>query len=148
LTDVNSLTSDQRKQLRYLVGDQLDKYRFFKTTPVERIEATITRSYEARYHGATGTTSDPTAKTAIHNVDVPQIRREFIEKVERIVSRLPFNEAVIVKMLYMSKSEPFETQVRSSLKLSERLFNTRRDTAFLRIAEALGLKISALSDRR
>ncbi|OME36943.1 hypothetical protein BSK46_16395 [Paenibacillus odorifer] len=49
----------------------------------------------------TGTTSDQTANIAVHNVDSLAARKEYCERIERIVNRLPRMESFLIKERYI-----------------------------------------------
>ncbi|MGG4219605.1 ArpU family phage packaging/lysis transcriptional regulator [Paenibacillus jamilae] len=76
-----------------------EKYRLYKFLTFEEREAKTTAIWSDSPRSFTGTTTDQTASIAIHNVDTPAARREYCERIERIVRRLPRME----KFLYRRK---------------------------------------------
>lgn len=120
------------------IEDVFERYRYFKTVEFEEVEAKITNSYEERFHGPTGITSDPTANIAIRNVDEPTARLMFINRVERVVNRLPTLEQKIIKLRYMADDYVYDYQVyRIDLGISAETYKKRRWKAFERLAGML-----------
>lgn len=134
------LNADQRKRLRRVVEDLLARYRYCKNSIFEEIEAKITNSYEARFHGPTGVISDPTASIAIQNVDIPEMRRLFCQRIERVVNRLPIKEYKLIKVGHMQIERRPDCQIAKKLGIGATEFTKRRDSAFLHIATVMELK--------
>lgn len=127
------------------IEDVFERYRYFKTVEFEEIEAKITNSYEERFHGPTGITSDSTAKIAIKNVDEPEMRHLFIAKVDRCVNRLPEIQKKIIKLKYMQDEEVYDYQVyQIELGIAEGTFSKFRWKAFEKLAGML--KVGVLKE--
>ncbi len=92
-----------RKRTQAAVDDALEKYRFFKTITFEVRESSITASYQERLHGSTNQTSDKTANIAIYNVDEPEKRKLYCERIEQIIEHLPQREKLL--MTEMTKKD-------------------------------------------
>ncbi len=140
----NSFTATQRKEKQRIVQSYLDTYREFKYQRFERKEAQITGSYEARYHGPTGVTSDSTARIGLYNVWTPIMRREFCERIERAVDRLPVKELKAIRFKYLSKDTPLDQQVAKILGISKTSYIARRDAAFIKLASLLKLEYEVI----
>jgi ArpU family phage transcriptional regulator len=95
-----------QKQTKIAVEEALERYRIFKYLDFEEREPSITAGYAERFHGPTNVTSDMTASIAIHNVDVPEMRKRHCEKVELAVRRLHPKERTLIQERYMK--EDFE----------------------------------------
>lgn len=129
-----------RKALRYSVDELFERYRLCKYENYQPRKASSTKSYDERFHGPTGVTSDPTANVAVQNVDVPVQRRLFCEKVERAVDKLSIQEYKVITFGYMKKDRPIDDHALSkSLGISKATYYTRRDSAFDKLAGMMGL---------
>ncbi|WP_284037447.1 ArpU family phage packaging/lysis transcriptional regulator [Neobacillus sp. 114] len=98
-----------RKATQEKVEEYLAKYRLFKYLEFEEREASITASSTPRYHGATNVTSDQTGSIAIYNVDEQQKRKQFCERIEWAVKRLPKMERFLIEERYMSEDAEYLT---------------------------------------
>jgi len=100
-----------RKATQKAVEAALERYRLYKYLTFDEREATITASYEAREGGRTNVTSDQTASIAIHNVDEQERRRQYCERIERAVNRLPRMERFLIQERYMSEDAQYITDL-------------------------------------
>lgn len=101
-----------RKATQAKVEEYLEKYRLFKYLTFEEREASITSSSTPRYHGTTNQTSDQTASIALHNVDEQDKRKQFCERIERAVKRLPKMERFLIEERYMSEDAEYLTDLK------------------------------------
>jgi ArpU family phage transcriptional regulator len=92
-----------RKKTQEAVEAAMEKYRIFKYLTFEEREASITAGYTERFHGPTNVTSDQTADIAIHNVDVPEMRRRYCEKIERAIKKMHPKERLLIEERYMKE---------------------------------------------
>lgn len=98
-----------RKKTKEAVEEALKKYRIYKYLTFEEREASITPSYEERFHGETHQTSDQTAQVAVHNVSEQQKRKAYCERIERAVKRLPTMERFLIEERYMCQEADYIT---------------------------------------
>lgn len=98
-----------RKRTQAAVEAAMEKYRMFKFLSFEEREAGITAGYNERFHGPTNETSDQTAGIAIYNVDNVAYRKEYCERVERVVKRMPRLERFLIEERYMSNEHDYIT---------------------------------------
>lgn len=98
-----------RKATQVAVEVTLEKYRLFKYLLFEDREASITSSTEVRYLGPTNQTSDQTGDIAIYNVNQQKCRKDFCERIERAVCRLPKMERLLIEERYMSDDSEYLT---------------------------------------
>ncbi|QJD83540.1 ArpU family phage packaging/lysis transcriptional regulator [Cohnella herbarum] len=92
-------------------------------------------SFDERFRGPTGLTSDSTASIAIRNVDEPEMRHMFIDKVDRCVNRLPELQKKIIKLKYMQDEEIYDYQVyQIELGIAEGTFTKFKWKAFEKLA--------------
>lgn len=90
---------------RQAVEDELEKALLTKTLDMsyERKEASITQSYEVRYHGSTNVTSDSTAQTALYNVSTEEAKKAQLWRVERAVSKLSRKQRELITERYLTE---------------------------------------------
>jgi len=120
------------------VEDVFERYRYFRNVEFEEIEAKVTASYVLREGGHSGGLSDSTANIAVRNVDEPNMRLMFIEKVERCVSRLPLPQQKLIRLKYMQDEEVYDYQVyQIELGIAEGTFTKIRWKAIERLAGML-----------
>lgn len=98
-----------REATQAAVEAAFERYRINRFLTFEEREATTTASWSATPRSDTGTTSDQTASIAIFNVDSLAARREYCERIERIVSRLPRMEKFLIEAKYMSNDHDYIT---------------------------------------
>jgi ArpU family phage transcriptional regulator len=98
-----------RKATQEAVECDLERYRLFKYLTFEEREASITASNEVRYHGPTNVTSDQTGDIAIYNADMQKLRKDFCDRIERAVKRLPKMERFLIEERYMAEESEYLT---------------------------------------
>ncbi|MCY9765089.1 transcriptional regulator [Paenibacillus alvei] len=115
-------------------------YRVRKHCNMEELEPVITPSYEPRYHGNTNTTSDPTAKTALHNSHLIEMYK-YCRRIEQAVERLQPEEKLIMQERYM-KDYVKDYQVYNFIfkpPISHNTYREIRNNALIKLAHSLGL---------
>jgi ArpU family phage transcriptional regulator len=135
-----------RKATQEKVEENLANYRLFKYLEYEEREASITASSTPRYHGATNVTSDQTGSIAIHNVDEKQRRKQFCERIERAVHRLPKMEKYLIEERYMSIDSEYITDFsvychKFQPPISEKTYSKIRWKAFYKLAFSLNIVV-------
>ncbi|OMD27609.1 transcriptional regulator [Paenibacillus odorifer] len=133
-----------REQTQAAVEAAFERYRINKFLTFEMREASITASYEDRPSGPTNVTSDQTASIAIHNVDNLAARRDYCERIERMVSRLPRMEKFLIETKYMSNDHDYITHEKVytfefAPPISSRTYGKLRWKAFYKLALHLNL---------
>lgn len=105
------LSYDQRKMLRRACEDLFERYRFYKTVGFDDME-------------------DKEAET----------RRNFCERVEKAVDRLPAPEREQTKLRYMKDDYVLDFTVYTmELGISEGTYTKRRYNAFVKLADVFNL---------
>lgn len=135
-----------RKSTQAAVEAALDKYRLFKFLTFEDREASTTASAEVRYHGPTNQTSDQTSDIAIYNADQQKYRREYCERMERAVNRLPKMEKFLIEERYMSEDADYITDYNTYCfkfqpSISEGTYTKIRWKAFYKLALNLNIAV-------
>ncbi|MDY7993327.1 ArpU family phage packaging/lysis transcriptional regulator [Paenibacillus polymyxa] len=134
-----------RKRTQAAVEAALEKYRIYKYLSVEEREASTTAAYSDMPRSSpTNVTSDQTANIAIHNVDSAAFRKEYCERVERAVKRMPRLERFLIEERYMTTEHDYITDQRVysfvfQPPISEPTYSKIRWRAFYKLA--LDLKI-------
>lgn len=136
-----------RKATQTAVEAALERYRLFKYLTFEEREASVTASPEVRYHGPTNQTSDQTGSISIYNADQLQYRKNYCERVERAVKRLPKLECFLIEERYMTEDADYLTDFKIYCytfqpPISERTYAKIRWKAFYKLA--LNLNIAVL----
>jgi ArpU family phage transcriptional regulator len=136
-----------RKATQEKVEENLAKYRLFKYLDFEEREVSITASSTPRYHGATNVTSDQTGSIAIYNVDGQHMRKQFCERIEWAVKRLPKMERFLIEKRYMCEDAEYLTDLKVYCfefqpPISERTYSKIRWKAFYKLALNLNIAIT------
>lgn len=108
-----------RERTQAAVEAAFDKYRENKFLTFEEREAATTAAWSTTPRSDTGTTSDQTANIAIHNVDSLAARKEYWERIERIVNRLPRMESFLIKERYIITEYDYITDQKIQAKLPD-----------------------------
>ncbi|MEB4784821.1 ArpU family phage packaging/lysis transcriptional regulator [Paenibacillus jamilae] len=137
-----------RKQTQAAVEEALEKYRIYKYLSVEEREASITAAYSDMPRSSpTNVTSDQTASIATHNVDSAAYRKEYCERIERAVKRMPRLERFLIEERYMTTEHDYITDQRVysfvfKPPISEPTYSKIRWRAFYKLASYLNLMIT------
>lgn len=136
---LKALSTAQKRSIKKAVEKQLSLYRFYKTTVFIGREASITASYDPRFHGQTNTTSDQTASAAIHNADEQQRRAAFCERMELAIERLPSMEKFLIQGRYTSSDSQYMSDMKMysfefDPPISHVTFNKIRISAMVKLA--------------
>jgi ArpU family phage transcriptional regulator len=136
-----------RKATQAKVEENLSNYRLFKYLEFEEREASVTASSTPRYHGATNVTSDQTGTIAIHNVDEQQRRKQFCERIEWAVKRLPKMERFLIEVRYMCEDAEYLTDFnvyyhKFQPPISEKTYSKIRWKAFYKLALNLNIAVT------
>lgn len=98
-----------RERTQEAVEAILERYRMYKFLSFEEREASTTSSISDIPRSFTGTTSDQTANIAIYNVDTRAQQKNFCERVERVVKRMPRLERFLIEERYMTTEHDYIT---------------------------------------
>lgn len=136
-----------RKATQVAVESALERYRLFKYLTFEEREASITASTEERFHGPTNQTSDQTASIAIHNASMQIQRKNYCERLERAVQRLPKMERFLIEERYMSDDAEYITDYnvycfKFQPPISHVTYGKIRWKAFYRLALNLNIAVT------
>ncbi|MEK5173213.1 ArpU family phage packaging/lysis transcriptional regulator [Heyndrickxia sp. FSL W8-0496] len=140
-----------RKETQRAVESALEKYRLFKYLTFDEREAATTSHMDDIGGGRGNLTGDQTGSIAIHNVDEQQYRKNFCERMERAVRRLPKMERFLIEERYMSEDAEYLTDIniycfKFQPPVSERTYSKIRWKAFYKLA--LNLNIAVLKEEK
>lgn len=144
---IDQLPVTVKKEIRRTMEDLFERYHLFKYTLFQRREASITASYTDHLSARTNTVSDPTARTAVYNVDEPARRKAFCEELERAVGHLPKKEQFLITERYLQRDIPFDFvvyEMRMDPPVSRDTYDKIKIRAFTLLALILGLEIEGL----
>ncbi|MEK4236520.1 ArpU family phage packaging/lysis transcriptional regulator [Paenibacillus sp. FSL H7-0714] len=135
-----------REQTQAAVEAALEKYRIFKFLSFEEREAATTAAWSDSPKGFTGVTTDQTSNIAIHNVDTQAHRKNFCERIERVVNRMPKMEGFLIKERYMTTEHDYITHekvynFKFQPPISSGTYSKIRWKAFYKLALDLNLVI-------
>jgi ArpU family phage transcriptional regulator len=141
-----------RKATQAKVEEHLEKYRLFKYLTFEEREASITSSSTPRFHGSTNQTSDQTASIALYNVDEQEKRKQFCDRTERAVKRLPKMERFLIEERYMADDGDYLTDYnvycfKFQPPISAMTYSKVRWKAFYRLALNLNIAVTKESEK-
>lgn len=129
-----------RRKTQTALEAVFEKYRIYKTITFMDREVSVTASYTDRPHGPTNLTSDPTARTAVYNVDAPAARAAYCDTVDSIVSRLNEREQLLIRERYLKQDDVFDYKIYNHVfdpPVSKDTYMKIRARAFYKIALAL-----------
>lgn len=135
-----------RKRTQDAVEGIFEQYRMYKFLSFEEREASITASANERFHGPTNVTSDQTASIAIYNVDTQAKQKNFCERIERVVRRMPRMERFLIEERYMTFEHDYITDQHIynqvfQPQISEGRYRKIRWRAFYKLATDLNLLV-------
>lgn len=144
---IDKLPAAVKKEIRRTMEELLERYHISKFTLFMARDTAMTASYSDRPSGPTNTISDPTARTAVYNVDEPMRRRAFCEQIERAVNNLPAKERFLITERYMKRELPYDFVVYEMTMdppISEGTYSKLRIRACTLLALMLELQIDGL----
>jgi ArpU family phage transcriptional regulator len=131
-----------RKATQKRVEEALEKARIFKQIGYEPEEMKLTPAYTPRFHGQTNEVGSPAEDIAIKNVDVPEMMKKHVERVEWAVRRLGKKEKELITERYLiDDSVPDYDVYNNVLHISERTYYRIKWRAFYKLAFALKLEV-------
>ncbi|WP_246029134.1 ArpU family phage packaging/lysis transcriptional regulator [Paenibacillus humicus] len=123
------------KKTQAAIEAVFEKYLFYKSITFEEREASTTASYSDIPRSYTGTTSDQTGSIAMYNVDEPERRRIFMDKVRAGVRKLPVTERTLIDFRYMQDEYKRDLDVfQTDMPMGKNRYMEIRLRAFYRLA--------------
>ncbi|WP_338712529.1 ArpU family phage packaging/lysis transcriptional regulator [Bacillus pumilus] len=126
-----------KKETRKRVERILDNYRLYLLQVPDDMLPKITGGFSIVPPATTNAFRSSTESTALKRIEWEQKRNAFLEKVQRAVNRLPYNERQIIIKRYMQQEPVFDYQVYNEIGMSERSYTRLKAKTFLDLAYAL-----------
>lgn len=137
-----------RRSTQAAVEAALEQYRIYKYITFEEREAGTTASYSDMPRSSpTNVTSDQTANIAMYNVDAQAAAKDYCERIERAVKRMPRLERFLITERYMTIEHDYITDQKVynftfQPPISEGTYSKIRWRAFYKLASILNLIIT------
>ncbi|MFA3774479.1 ArpU family phage packaging/lysis transcriptional regulator [Bacillus safensis] len=126
-----------KKETRKRVVNILDNYRLYLLQVPDEMLPKITAVFSIMPPAATNAFHSSTESTAVKRIDREQKRNAYLERVQRAVNRLPYNERQIIIKRYMQQEPVFDYQVYNEIGMSERSYSRLKGKTILDLAYAL-----------
>jgi ArpU family phage transcriptional regulator len=131
-----------RKATQKRVEDALEKARIYKQIGYEPEEMKLTPAYTPRFHGHTNEVGSPAEDIAIRNVDVPEMMKKHVERIEWAVRKLSPQERTLITTRYLEHDEVFDYHVYNDvLHIGMRKYYNIKWRAFYKIAFMLKIEV-------
>lgn len=130
-----------KKETRKRVESILDNYRLYLLQVPDDMLPKITAGFSIVPPAVTNAFHSSTESTAIKRIEWEQKRNAYLEKVQKAVNRLPYNERQIIIKRYMQQEPVFDYQVYNEIGMSERSYARLKASAFINLAFALNVEI-------
>lgn len=143
------LPAIDRKRTQAAVLGALEKYRIYKYLSFEEREASTTAAYSDMPRSSpTNVTTDQTASIAIYNADQQRYRKEYCDRVERAVKRMPRLERFLIEERYMTTEHDYITDQKVysfvfNPPISEPTYSRIRWRAFYKLALELNVVVES-----
>nr|WP_036689439.1 ArpU family phage packaging/lysis transcriptional regulator [Paucisalibacillus globulus] len=126
---------------RDAVDRELEKYRMYLLMDPEENEPKITSQFKLIATAPGNAFHSTTEETAIKKIDQENKRQEFINKIQRAVNRLAFQERSIIIKRYLTDDEVYDYEVYNDLGFSERKYYRIKSRAFYKLALILRIEV-------
>lgn len=130
-----------REATKNAVEAALEKYRLYVLMEPEERLPKVTQTFSLVPPSNTNGFHSSTEDAAITNVDQERFRREYIERIQRAVNRLSYQERAIIIQRYMTHEDIFDYEVYSDLGMSERKYYRVKGRAFYKLAFILRIEV-------
>ncbi|ASA21287.1 hypothetical protein B9T62_11115 [Paenibacillus donghaensis] len=138
-----------KREVRSKMETEFERYRLWKFITFQEREVSITAAWSDTPKGFTGTVSDQTGNIAAYNVNEPERRRQFCERVEYAVSRLPHKEQQVITQRYMQREVTFDFVVFNQTidpPMSRGTYDKIKARAMTMLAMALNIEVEGLKE--
>lgn len=135
-----------RDATRDAVESILEKYKMYLLMVPEDIEPKITSSLKLVATSPSNQFNSSTEDAAIKKVDQEKHRRDFINKIQRAVNRLAYQERSVIINRYLSEEDVYDYEVYNELGFSERKYYRIKARAFYKLALILRIEVYVEGD--
>lgn len=136
-----TLPEIDREVTKKAVESALEKYRFYLLTIPETRLPKVTATYSLIPPSNTNGFHSSTEEAAISKVDFERERDQYLNRVQRAVNRLSYQERSIIINRYIDPEEKFDYEVYNELGMSERKYYRVKAKAFYKLAFALNIVV-------
>ncbi|NEZ45465.1 ArpU family phage packaging/lysis transcriptional regulator [Paenibacillus alvei] len=136
----NILPIDE-KATRHTVERFLEEVRQYRQIGVVRREATLTPSYEPRFHSSTNTISKPTENIATWNVSKEQELQQKSELLDLAMSRLSSTQREVIQRSYLDDEGEFDYISCGEMGISDSTFRRIKCEAIAILSFSLKLEV-------
>lgn len=126
---------------RDAVEKELEKYRMYLLMEPEENEPKITSQFKLVPSAPSNLFKSTTEDTAIKKIDQERKRQDFINKIQRAVNRLAYQERSIIIKRYLTEDEYYDYEVYNELGYSERKYYRLKSRAFYKLALILRIEV-------
>ncbi|WP_156290771.1 ArpU family phage packaging/lysis transcriptional regulator [Oceanobacillus salinisoli] len=130
-----------REATRAAVESELEKYKMYLLMDPEDNEPKITSSLKLVPSKPNNQFHSSTEETAIKKLDQEKKRRDFINKIQKSVNRLAYQERSIIINRYLKEDDIYDYEVYNELGFSERKYYRIKSRAFYKLAFILRIEI-------
>jgi ArpU family phage transcriptional regulator len=126
---------------RDAVERELEKYKMYLLMDPEENEPKITSHFKLVASVPSNQFHSSTEDTAIKKIDQERKRQEFIQRIQRAVNRLAYQERSVIIQRYLNPDEVYDYEVYNDLGLSERKYYRVKSRAFYKLALILRIEV-------
>jgi ArpU family phage transcriptional regulator len=126
---------------RDAVDAELEKYRMYLLMDPEENEPKITSQFKLVSTAPSNVFYSTTEDTAIKKIDQERKRQDFINKIQRAVNRLAYQEREIMIKRYLTEDEVYDYEIYNDIGISERKYYRIKSRAFYKLALILRIEV-------
>lgn len=136
-----NLPEIDRNATKAAVESVLEKYQMYLLMDPEEFEPKITSSFKLVSTAPSNQFHSSTEETAIKRVDMENKRRDFLNRIQRAVNRLAYQERTVIINRYLSNNDVYDYEVYNELGYSERKYYRIKSRAFYKLAFILRIEV-------
>ena len=130
-----------RDATRSAVESELEKYQMYLLMDPEEYEPKITSSFKLVPSAPSNQFHSSTEETAIKRLDMEKKRKDFLQRIQRAVNRLAYQERSLIVKRYLSNDDVYDYEVYNELGFSERKYYRIKARAFYKLAFILRIEV-------
>ncbi|MDX8359812.1 ArpU family phage packaging/lysis transcriptional regulator [Cytobacillus sp. IB215316] len=123
------------------VEGAFEQYRIYLLSVPEQFEPKVTQSFSFVPSSPTNEFRSFTEDAAISKVDYEIEQERYIQKVQRAVNRLSYQERAIIIKRYMNEEDVCDYEIYNDIGMSERSYYRIKKRAFYKLALALRVEV-------
>lgn len=130
-----------RTATRLAVEERLEEIRIYRQIGIIRKTASLTPSYEPRFHKTTHQISNSTANIAIHNIDQEQQLAAKSELLDKAMASLSAVQQEVIYRSYLDHECEYDFISCSEMGISDRTYRRIKASAIALLAVAMNLEV-------